>query len=108
MTTNTPAPAPIESVYALPSLTATYTAALTKKQSAVDDFFATHPNADWARNWPDGNTKSESFVVDWLKAQQDQGATQIKTVNPISGEGPLSNPHDTLLVQIKSGRALAL
>ncbi len=108
MTTHTQAPAPIESVYALPSLTASYTAALANKQSRVDDFFKTHPNADWAKNWPDGNTQSESFVVDWLNAQQDQGATQIKTTQPISGEGALSNPQNTLLMQIKSGRAFAL
>jgi len=90
------APAPIESVYTLDSLVSAFNEALTAKQEKVTAFFAKNPTADWARNWPDGNTVTEQFVVDWLKAQADSGATRIKTTNPISGNSPVANPHHSL------------
>ena len=102
------APAPVESVYTIDSLVSAFNDALKAKQEKVDAFFAKNPTADWARNWPDGNTVSERFVVDWLKAQTDNGATQIKTADPISGNSPMANPHYSLYMQIRAGRAYAL
>lgn len=98
------APTPIESVYDLNSLVSAFSDALKAKQEKVDAFFAKNPTADWARNWPDGNTVSEQFVADWLKAQADSGATQIKTADPISGNSPVANPHHSLYMQIRAGR----
>ncbi|MGZ9109480.1 MAG: hypothetical protein ACXW4B_11755 [Micavibrio sp.] len=102
------APAPIETIYTIDSLVSAFNEALTAKQEKVTAFFAKNPTADWARNWPDGNTVTEQFVVDWLKAQADNGATQIKTVNPISGNGPVANPHHSLYMQIRAGHAYAV
>lgn len=101
------APAPIESVYTLDSLVTAFSDALKTKQEKVDAFFAKNPTANWARSWPDGNTVSEQFVVDWLKAQVNNGATQIKTADPISGNTPMANPLHSLYMQIRAGRARA-
>jgi hypothetical protein len=102
------APAPIESVYTLDSLVSAFNEALTAKQEKVTAFFAKNPTADWARNWPDGNTVTEQFVVDWLAAQQGKGATRIETTHPLSGDGCLSNPLHSLFMQIKAGQAWAV
>jgi hypothetical protein len=102
------APSPIESIYAIDSLVTAFSDALKAKQEKVDAFFAKNPTADWARSWPDGNTVSERFVVDWLKAQADNGATRIKTADPISGNNPMANPDHSLYMQIRAGRARAV
>lgn len=102
------APTPIESVYALDSLVSTFSDALKTKQGKVDAFFAKNPTAYWAKNWPDGNTMSEQFVVNWLKAQANNGATKIKTADPISGNTLMADPLHSLYMQIHAGRACAI
>lgn len=102
-------PTPVESAYPITSLTAYYTRLLDHKEKTVAAFFRANPDAGWARNWPQGNTARETLALSWLKAQQENGATLVKTADPLSdGQNALGNPHHTLLMQIQSGRAIAL
>jgi|GEM_PF-5814630 lambda repressor-like predicted transcriptional regulator len=103
--TTQPTPLSSQSVYALSSLCEIFTAALKRKQEAVDNFNKTHPNAIWAAAWPEGNSKMETLVVDWLDAQAKSGATQIITKDPISAaNGDFKN---SLYMQIRDNRACA-
>ena len=99
------APLPFPVPYSTDSLITVFTAALNTKQHKVAAFFAARSGAEWAAAYPECNTQAESFTLDWLKAQKEDGATRIETKFPISGDGPLGNPCHTLYFQIKGGLA---
>lgn len=102
-------PAALESTYPLSSLTAYYSQLVAQKEDSIGAFFTANPDAGWAKNWPQGNSNSEKLVLAWLQAQQDNGATLVKTSDPLSDDqNALANPHHSLAMQIKSGRAIAL
>lgn len=100
-------PLTTESIYALPTLTEIFSAALERKQAIVGDFNRQYPNATWAAGWPGGNTNAEQFVVDWLKAQEQTGATRIITKNPIGGDSAFANSNHSLYLQIHNKHAYA-
>jgi hypothetical protein len=90
---------PIKVVYAISSLLPVFAAALETKKAKVANY------EGWATDWPQGNTKSEQLVVDWLQAQQRDGLTQIETQFPIADKNPMGDAYHTLAMQIQTNMA---
>lgn len=93
--------------YNIDSLLPAFQKVLAEKQAKVQALGADLGQKSWMQSWPQGNTKAETAVVDFLEAAQQKARTVV-TPHPLSdacvhGHSVMAKPEHSLWMQIQKG-----